>query len=167
MHWYNLVPNYIYDYKLRHAEKTQKFTYKGMTVKAKMVDIYDGDTLTLVFRYRGQLQQHSCRMMGYDSPEMKPAKNKPNREAEIQAAKAAKEALKELLERHQIVTAKCHQFDKYGRILVTLMVPTRSGLFGRCCSEDMVVNQWMIDQGHGYVYDGGTKKNITYKVNKE
>jgi len=161
IHWHSFVPNFIYDHKLRHAEKTKKFSYQGMTVKAKMVDIYDGDTLTLVFRYRGELQQHSCRMMGYDSPEMKPLKSKPDREAEIEAAKAAKEALKELLERHTVVTVKCHQFDKYGRVLVTLWVPGRSGLFS-CCGGDLNVNQWMIDQGYGYVYDGGTKKNIKF-----
>lgn len=164
MHLARLVPNFIYDYKLRHAEKTQKFSYKDMTVKAKMVDIYDGDTLTLVFRYRGELQQHSCRMLGYDSPEMKPPKSKPNRQAEIEAAKAARQALKDLLERHQIMTVKCHQFDKYGRILVTITVPGGTGIFGGCCcfGGHINVNQWMIDHGYGYKYDGGSKKNIKY-----
>lgn len=164
MHWLNLVPNRIYDHALRQAVKGKKFTYDGMVIKAKMVDIYDGDTLTLVFRYRGQLQQHSCRMLGYDSPEMKPPKSNPDREAEMAAAREARQALKDLLEKHTVLKVECGKFDKYGRILVTLYVPDRTGLLGLVgCGGSINVNQWMVDSGYGVPYDGGTKVKRKYE----
>lgn len=51
----HLLPTSIYDYDLHHAVKTKAFSYEGLTLRAKVVDIYDGDTVTLVFRYRGRL----------------------------------------------------------------------------------------------------------------
>tara|TARA_R100001163_G_C5060314_1_gene197120 strand:- start:210 stop:710 length:501 start_codon:yes stop_codon:yes gene_type:complete len=156
-----LVPNSIYDHKLRNSKKGKKFNYSGLKVKAKVVDIYDGDTLTLVFRYSGKLQQHSCRMIGYDSPEMRPSKNSPNREKEIEAAKIAREKLISWIGEPNLTTklidVKLHDFDKYGRILVDIYVDDRSKIF-KCCGNGIHINQWMIDNGYGYAYDGGTKK---------
>ena len=40
-------------------------------------------------------------------------------------------------------------FDKYGRLLGTLFLNEK---------DTKSVNQIMIDNGHGYKYDGGTKK---------
>ena len=52
----------------------EKFTYAGLLTKAKVVDVYDGDTITIVFYHNGQPIKDSFRMLGYDSPEMKPRK---------------------------------------------------------------------------------------------
>ena len=38
------------------------------------------------------------------------------------------------------------KFDKYGRILVKVY------------KNNVDINQWMIDQGHGYPYYGGKKE---------
>ena len=46
----------------------------------------------------------------------------------------------------KVVTIKCEDFDKYGRLLVTILL------------EDLSVNQWLIDNGYAFAYDGGTKK---------
>ena len=158
----SFIPNRIYDYQLHHSKKGTKFSYDGLTLKAKAVDIYDGDTLTLIFRYRGVLQQHSCRMLSYDSPEMKPPKNKAGRDLEISAAKEAKDALAKLVE-NRVLTVKCHKFDKYGRILVTLYITQKAyGFIPFCCSTSIDVNQYMIDNEYGLPYDGGTKTIVDY-----
>jgi endonuclease YncB( thermonuclease family) len=156
----------IYDYQLRKAEKKTNFSYAGLKFKAKVVDIYDGDTLTVVFRYRGQLQQHRCRMLGYDSPEMKPLRSKKGRDKEIEKAKEAKEALSNLIFGHNggIVKIKCHQFDKYGRLLIDLYIP--KGCVCLCSYNKIWVNQWMINNNYGYVYDGGTKKEFKIDSDK-
>jgi endonuclease YncB( thermonuclease family) len=154
---YKVIPKWIYDYELHHATKGDKFTYQGQKLKAKVVDIYDGDTLTLVFRYGGKLQQHACRMEGYDSPEMKPPKSQTNRDREITAANKAKVALSNLVS-NRVVNIECGQFDKYGRILITIWIKPQTKW--SLCKPKFSVNKWMIENGYGLPYDGGTKRNF-------
>ena len=40
--------------------------------RAKVVDVYDGDTVTIVIFNKCGFEKHKLRMYGYDSPEMKP-----------------------------------------------------------------------------------------------
>ena len=42
---------------------------------AKVVDVYDGDTITVSIINNCTIQKHKLRMLGYDSPEMKPRLN--------------------------------------------------------------------------------------------
>ncbi len=63
-----------YDLELRNSVRGKNSNFAGKKFKCKVVNVYDGDTCTVVFRHRGKLEQHSVRMLGYDSPEMKPPK---------------------------------------------------------------------------------------------
>lgn len=152
----------LYDKQLRKATKGHNFTLNGKKFKAKVVDVYDGDTCTVVFRYRGKLQQHVVRMMGYDSPEMRPPKNQKNREQEIKAANRAKDSLREFCA-YGLVELHCHEFDKYGRLLATIYIPRRWIPYRRKVN----VNQWMIDHNFGIPYEGGTKKKFSDQLLKE
>jgi endonuclease YncB( thermonuclease family) len=140
------------DVALLQATKGEDFSLNGRDFLAKVVDVYDGDTIRVVFRL-GELVQYRARMSGYDSPEMRPPKTQANRDAEVAAARAAKAALIEKLGDH-IVFIECGLFDKYGRLLVT--VYTRAG--PELTERGENVNTWMIAQGYGTPYDGGTKK---------
>ena len=152
MRFSKVFPKWLYDYDLRHAEKGKKFDYSGVMTKAKVVDVYDGDTITIVFRYRGELQQQNCRMMGYDSPELRPSKKMPNREKEIEIAKEARDKLREMVGYNEfynttkLINVKLYKFDKYGRPLVQVYC------------DGIHINEWMIVNGYGYPYNGGTKK---------
>ena len=76
------------------------------------------------------------------------AKYRKSDEIKKKAVKA-KEALKTYLD--GISWLRFDGFDKYGRVLGTLFQT----------KEDTVsVNQKMIDDGHGYVYNGGTKQTL-------
>lgn len=161
---HKIIPKWIYDHELSTCQKAEKFSYKGLHFKAKVVDIYDGDTLTVVFRYNGKLQQHSCRMLGYDSPEMKPPKTQVNRDLEIAAAIKAKTALSNII-LNRVIDIQCDQFDKYGRILITIMIRPPTSICCHYCTPKINLNKWMIDQGYGIPYTGGTKvafDTITY-----
>ena len=127
------------------------YTLNDKQFNCKIVDIYDGDTCTIVFRNKGELLKYKVRMIGYDSPEMKPLKNSKNRDKEIREAKKAKKALNDI-SGGGILIIKCGKWDKYGRLLGDLY--TRD-LFGK---PKLYINQWMIDNGYGYPYNGGTKK---------
>lgn len=146
----------IYDYHLRNATVGKDFSYDGMVVNGRVVSVYDGDTLRIVFRYRGELQQHNCRMLGYDSPEMKPPSANKNRELEKDAALVAKATL-EARTINQLIKVECHGFDKYGRILVVLYTRRTGCLFFGCGHKGYNINQYMIENGFGVPYDGGTK----------
>ena len=123
------------------------FTFDGYECLGKIVDVYDGDTFTACFKYNKQIIKYKFRTYGYDSPEMKPLKTKPNREEEKKKAVEAREAFKHITNWDtSLVTLKMMKFDKYGRILVNVY------------KNNIDINQWMIDNGHGYPYYGGTKK---------
>ena len=120
------------------------FSLNGYSTQAKVVDVYDGDTCTIVFKWEGKYRKFKCRCYGYDSPEMKPRLNIENRDEIKENAVKAKERLIELTT--YIVRVECMDFDKYGRLLVKLYKNNNS-----------LINDIMINEGHGYVYHGGTK----------
>jgi endonuclease YncB( thermonuclease family) len=131
----------------------EKFRIAG-TFNAKVVKVYDGDTITVVLSIdRGaSFFEHSVRMYGYDSPEIKPLKSKnyegsrfANREAEISAAKLAKEYLSEKILNKIVKLEILPTDDKYGRLLGKVYVG------GDSANDDMIKNN------HGYAYYGGTK----------
>ncbi len=129
------------------------FTFNGKTFLAKPVNVYDGDTFSIIFEYTpgGELIKYRCRCYGYDSAEMKPRLDFAGREEEIVKANAAKARLIELLGAHPtgLVKVECLDFDKYGRILVKVWNQVSS----------FSVNDMMVAEGHGKPYFGGTKKD--------
>ena len=143
----------------------------GIKSKAKVVGVYDGDSITIVMKYNNKLDKFKIRMTGYDAPEMRPAKTSKNKEAEVEQAKAAKELLKEKI-LDKIVMLHCHEFDKYGRLLGTVYLKEdESSKAAKKIEGESVpiktpddlftlnVNQWMIENAKGcYAYEGGTKK---------
>ena len=52
------------------------FTLKGNKCRAKVVHVYDGDTIHLVFEYLGHLFKWHTRIAHVDTPELK-TKNLP------------------------------------------------------------------------------------------
>ena len=153
-------------------DDVELFTLNGRDFNCKVVDIYDADTCKVIFNLDNKVSKFSVRLTGIDTPEMKPPKNSPTRDEEKIAAKKArnrlfqlvtnvsieletlykKKEIKELLKNNtKLVSIKCGDFDKYGRLLGELYID------GNCA------NQMLINEGHAYAYDGGTKK--AFKAN--
>lgn len=151
--------------------EVDEFSLNGKKVVAKVVDIYDADTCKIVFELDNKLVKFNCRLVGIDTPEMKPPKSDPNRDAEKKKAKQArnrmvqlcsnveceinimykKKQIKALLDQHtKLVEVRCYDFDKYGRLLIDITDLEDSKTF----------NQVLIDEGFAYSYDGGTKKKL-------
>jgi endonuclease YncB( thermonuclease family) len=95
------------------------FSYDGKKCRAKVVDIYDGDTGRIVFRDNNEMRQYKFRMYGVDTPEMKPSLKMKNREKEIKKAKEAKKFVEDLI-LNKVVWVEMLNFDKYGRIIVKI-----------------------------------------------
>lgn len=135
----------------KQTNDLELYKLKG-NFRCKVVDVYDGDTVTIVIYNKFGFEKHKLRMYGYDSPEIKPKLNLPNREQEIEKAKKAKKYLSDLV-LNKIFKFESMGYDKYGRLLGKLYIIN-------LCSDNIEINQLMIDSNYGYPYYGGTKKNI-------
>lgn len=152
---------------LTATKAVPEFSLAGKTVPAKVVQCYDGDTFHAVISLEGTLWKFACRVSGYDTPEMKPPKNKPDRDVEKARALKAKQALLMhvcsdihpldrpmtnqemddcIAKNTKLIEMECMEFDKYGRVLVDVILPEKDR-----------VSKWMVEKGYGYAYAGGTK----------
>jgi hypothetical protein len=145
---------YLFNNKIKlkdiEPDTIDYFTFNNLVFDAKPCHIYDGDTFSAIFEYKGEYIKYRCRCLGYDTPEMKPLLSKPNRDEEIRLAKLAKERFTELLNKNPdgLIKIKCHGFEKYGRILVTIY---------NNIDKDSI-NDIMIKEKHGKPYSGGSKE---------
>jgi len=132
---------------------TPTLSLDGYFTIAKVVSVYDGDTCRVVIPYKDDFYKWNVRLDGYDTPEMRPSKSKPNRDKEIEAAKEAKKFLisKVMSTPEQLIFIKCKNFDKYGRLLADIYLNMK---------DTISVNDLMVQNGHGYLYNGGTKKEF-------
>ncbi len=129
-----------------------EFSFAGERKLCRVHSVYDGDTFRLIFRVGNTYVRARCRAAGYDSPEMKPPKNSPSRDAEKKAALEAKKALEARFEAVKgLVWTIFGAFDKYGRPLATIYA-------GK--DDKQSINDWMISNGYGKPYDGGKKSSF-------
>jgi len=145
------------------------FSLNGYTTYAKILRNYDGDTVNIIFMYKEIPMHIKARLYGYDTSEMKPLLDDPNREEKKNKALEAKKRLWYLCTKQEeekshktLIKIKCGNYDKYGRLLITVFnedyeidpLKTNNELF-----KDSINNQ-MITEGHGYPYYGGTKQDF-------
>lgn len=117
------------------------FTLENQIHKCKVVNIYDGDTIKVVFPVFGTHYRWNCRLAGVDTPEMRTHNDK-----EKAYATKARDALREKI-LNKIIEIHCGKFDKYGRLL------------GDLYFENKHINQWLIDEKYAFPYGGKTKKD--------
>lgn len=136
---------------IKNKDEMKCFSFKGQTFLGLPTNIYDGDTLSIVFIYNGNQIKYRCRCLGYDSPEMKPLLSNQNRENEKAMAISAKNRFIELLNKNPdgVVKMECFDFDKYGRLLVEIWNEV----------DEKSINEIMVEEGHGKKYDGGKKES--------
>lgn len=113
------------------------FSLSGLTKLAKVVKVYDGDTITVVFKHNNAYNKWSCRLYGIDAPELH-AGGIP-----------ARDFLSNLI-LHQIVSLECFEFEKYGRLLVTVYQLTQN-------EDKLDINKLMVSADHAVPYFGGKR----------
>lgn len=147
------------------TKDTPEFSLCGLTLQGKVVEMYDADTCKIVLPLQNTFYKFTCRLNGIDTPEMKPSKDKPNRDNEIQWAKKARsellnlvcdtnvdytdikkdEIVKILQNNKKLITVKCLEFDKYGRLLVELY------------DNNKCFNNILVEKNLAVNYSGGHK----------
>ena len=106
----------------------KEFSLEGYECDAKIIKVYDGDTVTVVFEYKNELHKWHCRLDGIDTPELK-TKNAKEKDMGLKARDALREKIL-----NKVVKLKCKSFDKYGRLLADIY-------YNNC-----KINQWLIDE---------------------
>jgi endonuclease YncB( thermonuclease family) len=146
-------------------ENIKKYTYDGLITKAKVIDVYDGDTITIVFYFNDNPIKDSFRMYGYDSPEIKPRKNILVRDLHVKAGKLVRDYLKQLI-LGKVVWVKFCKEEKYGRLMGNIFM---IGEKSKDCFEgtEQCINDIMIEKKCGKTYDGGHKSDFTEEELKE
>ena len=153
-------------YKLKHTtfKTTPFYSLNGLKTDCKVVDVYDGDTITIVLNINGEFKKIKCRLNGIDTPELK--KNIPN-DISIKARNKCidlitnqriilnantvytREYIQDILSELKIKSyVECGDFDKYGRLLITIYANK---------SDKLSVNKQLLQLGLAKEYFGGTK----------
>lgn len=123
------------------------FSLEGLEIKAKVISVYDGDTIKCVFPLKdsNKLYKWNCRLSGVDTPEIRTR----NKEEKQYGKKVRDDLRKQIL--NKVVTIKCGDFDKYGRLLVELK--------DYCENETCSINEWLINKEYAFRYNGGKKSS--------
>lgn len=105
----------------RSPEGFEHIRLKGRSFPAKVLEVYDGDTLTIGFRYNGGFWKSAMRIYGIDAPEIKPRRQGRSIES-LEKEKAAATRSRDFL--HQLIHGQVVQIDlcekttdKYGRLM--------------------------------------------------
>jgi endonuclease YncB( thermonuclease family) len=148
-------------------KNTPFFGFEGETKQAKVMSVYDGDSVTIATLVYNVPYQFKCRISGIDTPELKPPKSIENRERHVEAGFRARNRVAQLVTncpvelddmRHKLdiegntklVDVVCGKFDKYGRLLIDVV------------HDKTTLSRVLIDEGVAKMYEGGTKEKWTF-----
>ncbi len=118
-----------------------EFNFIGEKKIAKVVSVYDGDTVKVVFHLLDKLYKFNCRIQHVDTPEIR-TRNKIEKEYGL---KIRDELRKKIL--NKVFEIQCDEFDKYGRLLIDILV------------DGEKISEWLIKNNYAFRYDGGTKRD--------
>lgn len=154
-----------------NIHNTKPFSLEGRIAHCRVVDVYDGDTLTAIIQiYPGYFSQIKIRLNGIDTPEMRGG----TIESKARAIDARNRLLQFITARSDIdfrkkstvdirtflnskipcmVFIKCYHHDKYGRVLGDIYASSDTTLPS--------FNELLVKDGYAVEYDGGTKPRET------
>lgn len=127
--------------------------FDDMEITANVLDVYDGDTITIETNIPNAITSSDgkpfliklkCRMLGYDSPEIRTRDGNEKRMAYISKNVLVDKIL------NKTVKIKTRGLEKYGRLLGTVFL------------DDININEFMTGGNYGYVYGGKTKPKVKY-----
>jgi endonuclease YncB( thermonuclease family) len=145
-------------------ENTPAFTLQDNIYTAKVIDIYDGDSVTCAFNIFDKYYKFNVRLAGIDTCELKSKNREQGLRARMRLYElvtgrdsvgidiniARKNLRQKMKESKCLVTLRCGSFDKYGRLLGWLYN-----------IEDIELqksfNDTLVSEKHAYPYFGEKK----------
>ena len=145
----------IYSY---NSKIIQKLELKDSEYYIKVIDIYDGDSITGILFYRDIPTIIHIRLYGIDTPELLPKSGSENEKIKEKAlAIMAKITLmKIIIDNNYILYIKTKGSEKYGRTLADIYIKHNS---------EISINRYLIDMNLADTYSGKTKEKKFKKFN--
>ena len=124
----------------------ERFSFDGIDTFARIVNIHDPDTFTIIFECNTQLIKLNVRLANIDAPELTSKVL-----AESSVCKAGIARLKELIG-DKVIRVMLGKYDKYNRPLATIhtLEPIEDQL--------TCINDYLIQYQYVRSYDGGKKE---------
>lgn len=140
------------------------FTLSGIRKVARLVDVYDGDTVTCIFPIlKDNYYKFNLRLKGIDTAELKNADLIAKRKAlearhkiltfccetdyNLNVDCSRHDIQKYLKENNILVWIECFDFDKYGRVLAHVYKEP----------DSISLSELLLNAKLAYAYDGGKK----------
>lgn len=130
-------------------DNVKEISFANEIKEAKIVSVYDGDTIKVVFPLADTLYKWNCRLEHVDTPELRTKNENEKKYGYIVRDKLREKIL------NKVFNIKCNDFDKYGRLLIEILQ-----------EDDVTINQWLIDNKYAFKYEGGTKESWEEYLNK-
>lgn len=103
-------------------ENTDWYSLKGLSTEAKVLRVYDGDTIIVAFIHNDEPKKKKIRLFGIDAPELRPRRTNVDRLDEKKAAQIVTDRVKQLC-LGKYVMIEGHGEDSFGRLLATVRLP--------------------------------------------
>jgi endonuclease YncB( thermonuclease family) len=152
--------------------KSPFFTLAGTKTIGRLVDVYDGDTVTCIFPIFGDNYfKFNLRLIGIDTDELKNLDAVAKSKAQEARHKILitccenynlnqdchrDEIQKYLNDNETYVWIECFQFDKYGRILANVYQKDKDK--NKDISLSLSLSDVLLNANLAYKYDGGKKQ---------
>jgi len=155
--------------------KTPRFTLNNINTYGRLVDIIDGDSLSIILPIYNDYFKFNVRLNGIDTSELHSHKEELKHFAEnaknelvkliiktdnltkmdslIKTDNLTKHEVQEILDNKLIVVwVECLEFDKYGRLLANVYC------FNEDTNEyDISLSEYLLNNKFAYMYNGGKK----------
>ena len=126
-----------------------KYIYRG-----KLERVVDGDTIDALIDVGFDIWiKKRIRYKGIDTWESR-TRDLAEKAKGLEAKARNKELLLEVSENSGYFRLKSYGVGKYGRVLAEIFIEDAEG-------KQYNINETLVAEGHGYVYEGGKKKLIT------
>lgn len=156
-----------------YNNNTPYFSLIGKEMHCRVLDIYDGDTLTVVLNIFEQYFKFTIRLCGIDTCELKSC-SEQNKHLAIKARNRLFELItgsnyeshdfksKNDVKRYfdssvSIIWIQCQEFDKYGRLLANLF---------KTQGDELSFSDTLIRENLAYAYLGDKKLTETEQLEK-
>ena len=132
------------------SASTPLFSFEGKRVWCKVVSVYDGDTVQVVFPIEGNLCRWKIRLFGIDAPEIRGG-TPSTKELAYKSRDWLRDATLE-----KIVMLECGGWDKYGRLLATIFLPSTTKPLN--IQSAVNINHQLIQKNLARRYSGRKKE---------
>ena len=163
-------------YLALHGATAPPFTFAGQGMWARVISVYDGDTMTCALPIFGSVYKFPMRISGMDTPEMK-SKLHLNKVAAIRARNRLlqligvpigleddwkkKDIEATLSKTNYVVWLMCGEQEKFGRTLCTVYKDPLEQNTGVPSFAQILINEKLA-----YAYGGGTKLTEEEQLNR-